>query len=116
MMEPTIEKACNAEIIFTQDEINRRIYEKREKFKRDRIAELNYAVNRAVERAVKRTEKRTAKRTEEKTIKREREKYLELEENRVINWCREGKSLEDILYFSSLPPERVKQLFAENHP
>ena len=96
MMEPTIEKACNAEIIFTQDEINRRIYEKREKFKRDRIAELNYAVKR--------------------TEKREREKYLKLEENRVINWCREGKSLEDILYFSSLPPERVKQLFAENHP
>ena len=112
MIEPTIEKACNAEIIFTQDEINRRIYEKREKFKRDRIAELNYAVNRAVKRAVK----RTAKRTEEKTIKREREKYLKLEENRVINWCKKGKSLEDILYFSSLPPERVKQLFAENRP
>ena len=100
MMEPTIEKACNAEIIFTQDEINRRIYEKREKFKRDRIAELNYAVNRAVKR----------------TEKQDQEKYLKLEENRVINWCREGKSLEDILYFSSFPPERVKQLFAENHP
>ncbi len=96
MMEPTIEKACNAEIIFTQDEINRRIYEKREKFKRDRIAELNYAVKR--------------------TKKREREKYLKLEENRVINWCKKGKFLEDILDFSSLPPERVKQLFAENHP
>ncbi len=108
MMEPTIEKACNAEIIFTQDEINRRIYEKREKFKRDRIAELNYAVNRAVERAVKRTAKRTEK--------QDREKYLKLEENRVINWCKKGKSLEDILDFSSLPPERVKQLFAENHP
>ena len=104
MIEPTIEKACNAEIIFTQDEINRRIYEKREKFKRDRIAELNYAVNRAV------------KRTEKRTEKREREKYLKLEENRVINWCKKGRSLEDILDFSSLPPERVKQLFAENRP
>lgn len=103
MIEPAIKKACNAEIIFTQDEINRRIYEKREKFQRDRIAEINYAVNQAVNQAVNRT------------VAEEREKYLQEEANRVINWIKKGKSLDDILDFSSLSSDRIHQLFDEYH-
>ena len=94
MIEPAIQKAFNAESIFTQDEINRRKYELREKNRRDRIAEMNYAI--------------------EEALNEEREKYAQEEENRVIRWIQKGKSLDDILDFSSLPPERVQQLFIEN--
>ena len=96
MLEPAIQKAFRAETIFTQDEINRRRYELREKNQRDRIAQINYAVKQAVTQ--------------------EREKYAQEEENRVVNWIKKGKSFDDIMDFTSLAPERVKQLFAENRP
>lgn len=94
MLEPAIKKAFDAEKIFTQDEINRRRYELREKSQRDRIAQINYAVNQAVIE--------------------EREKYAQEEENRVVKWIRKGKSFDDIMDFTSLTPERVQQLFDEN--
>ena len=31
----------------------------------------------------------------------------------VVRWIKKGKSLDDILDFSSLPPDRVQQLFTE---
>ena len=95
MLEPAIKKAFNAEKIFTQDEINRRRYELREKSQRDRIAQINYAVNQAVIE--------------------EREKYAQEEENRVVKWIKKGKSFDDIMDFTSLTPERVQQLFDKNH-
>ena len=94
MLEPAIKKAFDAEKIFTQDEINRRRYELREKSQRDRIAQINYAVNQAVIE--------------------EREKYVQEEENRVVKWIKKGKSFDDIMDFTSLTPERVQQLFDEN--
>ena len=96
MLEPAIQKAFKAETIFTQDEINRRRYELREKNQRDRVAQINYAVKQAV--------------TEE------REKYAQEEEKRVIRWIKKGKSFDDIIDFTSLTSERVQQLFAENRP
>ena len=96
MLEPAIKKAFEAEKIFTQDEINRRRYELREKSQRDRIAQINYAVNQAVIE--------------------EREKYAQEEENRVVKWIKKGKSFDDIMDFTSLTPERVQQLFDENRP
>ena len=96
MLEPAIKKAFDAEKIFTQDEINRRRYELREKSQRDRIAQINYAVNQAVIE--------------------EREKYAQEEENRVVKWIKKGKSFDDIMDFTSLTPERVQQLFDENRP
>ena len=99
MIEPAIEKACKAEVIFTQDEINRRKYELREKYQRDRIAEIDYAVNQAVTQAVT----------------QERQKYINEEENRVVKLIKKGKSFEDIMDFTSLPQERVQQLFDEQH-
>lgn len=95
MLEPAIKKAFEAEEIFTQDEINRRRYELREKSQRDRIAQINYAVNQA--------------------ITEEREKYIQEEEHRVVKWIKKGKSFGDIMDFTSLTPERVKQLFDKNH-
>lgn len=94
MAEPAIEKAFHAESVFTQDEINRRRYELREKSQRDRVAQMKYAIKEA--------------------LREEREKYVQEEENRVVRWIKKGKSLDDILDFSSLPPERVQQLFAEH--
>ena len=94
MLEPAIKKAFDAEKIFTQDEINRRRYELREKSQRDRIAQINYAVNQAVIE--------------------EREKYAQEEENRVVKWIKKGKSFNDIMDFTSLTPERVQQLFDKN--
>lgn len=94
MLEPAIKKTFDAEKIFTQDEINRRRYELREKSQRDRIAQINYAVNQAVIE--------------------EREKYAQEEENRVVKWIKKGKSFDDIMDFTSLTPERVQQLFDEN--
>ena len=91
MIEPAIEKACKAEVIFTQDEINRRKYDLHEKYQRDRIAEIDYAVN------------------------QERKKYLQEEENRVIRWIKKGKSFDDIMDFTFLPQERVQQLFEVNN-
>ena len=99
MIEPAIEKACKAEVIFTQDEINRRKYELREKYQRDRIAEIDYAVNQAVTQAVT----------------QEHQKYINEEENRVVKLIKKGKSFEDIMDFTSLPQERVQQLFDEQH-
>lgn len=96
MLEPAIKKAFEAETIFTQDEINRRRYELREKSQRDRIAQINYAVNQAVAQ--------------------EREKYVQEEESRVVKWIRKGKAFSDIMDFTSLTPERVQQLFDENRP
>lgn len=100
MLDPAIRKAFRAETIFTQDEINRRRYELREKNQRDRIAQINYAVKQAVTQAVI----------------EEREKYAQEEEKRVVNWIKKGKSFDDIMDFTSLAPERVQQLFAENRP
>lgn len=94
MLEPAIKKAFDAEKIFTQDEINRRRYELREKSQRDRIAQINYAVNQAV--------------------MEEREKHVQEEENRVVKWIRKGKSFDDIMDFTSLTPEHVQQLFDKN--
>ena len=94
MIEPAIEKALQAESLFTQDEINRRRYELREKNQRDRIAQMNYAIKEA--------------------RREELEKYALEEENRVIRWIKKGKSLDDILDFTLLPPERVQQLFSEH--
>ena len=94
MIDPAIQKAFNAETIFTQDEINRRRYELREKNQRDRIAQINYAVKQA--------------------LNEEREKYAQEEENRVVCWIKKGKSFDDILDFTSLPQERVQQLWDEN--
>ena len=94
MADPAIEKAFHAESLFTQDEINRRRYELREKNQRDRIAQMKYAIK-------------------EERKKWERQSAQE-EENRVVRWIIKGKSLDDILDFSSLPPERVHQLFAEH--
>ena len=94
MIEPAIKDAINAEIIFTQDEINRRRYELREKNQRDRIAQINYAVKQAV--------------TEE------RKKYAQEEEQRVIHLIKKGKSLDDIMDFTSLTSEHVKKLFNDN--
>ena len=94
MLEPAIQKAFKAENIFTQDEINRRKYELREKSQRDRVAQINYAVNQAVIE--------------------EREKYAQEEENRVVKWIKKGKSFDDIMDFTSLTPERVQQLFDKN--
>lgn len=94
MLEPAIQKAFRAESLFTQDEINRRRYELHEKNQRDRIAQIKYAINEA--------------------LKEEREKYVQEEENRVVRWIKKGKSLDDILDFSSLPHERVRQLFDEH--
>ena len=96
MLEPAIQKAFKAETLFTQDEINRRRYELREKNQRDRVAQINYAVKQAVNE--------------------EREKYAQEEEQRVISWIKKGKSFEDIMDFTSLTLERVQQLFAENRP
>lgn len=96
MLEPAIKKAFEAEEIFTQDEINRRRYELREKSQRDRIAQINYAVNQA--------------------ITEEREKYVQEEENRVVKWIKKGKSFDDIMDFTSLTSKRVQQLFDENRP
>ena len=45
MSEPTIRQALNAEVIFTQDQIKRRAYEKAEKARRDHIAIMNYAIS-----------------------------------------------------------------------
>lgn len=94
MVEPAIEKAFQAESLFTQDDINRRRYELREKNQRDRIAEMKYA------------------------IKEERKKWeqqsTQEEENRVVRWIKKGKSFDDIMDFTSLSQERVKQLFDEN--
>ena len=98
MIEPAIEKAFHAESLFTQDEINRRRYELREKNQRDRIAQMKYAIKQAL--------------TEERE-KWERQSAQE-EENRVIRLIKKGKSLDDILDFSSLPQERVQQLFDEH--
>ena len=94
MLEPAIQKAFRAETIFTPDEIHRRRSELWEKNQRDRIAQINYAV--------------------EQAITAEREKYFQEEEKRVVNWIKKGKSLDDIIDFTSLAPERVKQLWAEN--
>lgn len=96
MLEPAIKKAFEAETIFTQDEINRRRYELREKNQRDRIAQINYAVNQAVIE--------------------EREKHVQEEENRVVKWIKKGKTFADIMDFTSLTPERVQQLFDKNRP
>lgn len=96
MLEPAIKKAFEAETIFTQDEINRRRYELREKNQRDRIAQINYAVNQAVIE--------------------EREKHIQEEENRVVKWIKKGKAFDDIMDFTFLTPERVQQLFDKNHP
>lgn len=94
MLEPAIKKAFEAEAVFTQDEINRRRYELREKSQRDRIAQINYAVKQA--------------------ITEEREKYIQEEENRVVKWIKKGKSFGDIMDFTYLTSERVKQLFDKN--
>lgn len=98
MAEPAIEKAFLAESVFTQDEINRRRYELREKNQRDRIAQMKYAIKEALKEEREKME----------------QKYTQEEENRVVRWIKKGKSLDDILDFSSLPPERVQQLFAEH--
>ncbi|MBR6012595.1 MAG: hypothetical protein IK062_02270 [Selenomonadaceae bacterium] len=95
MVEPAIEKAFQAESLFTQDDINRRRYELREKNQRDRIAQMKYAVKEAVEEA----------------LHEERKKYAQEEENRVIRLIKKGKSFDDIMDFTSLPQERVLQLF-----
>ena len=87
--EPAIQKAFKAESLFTQDEINRRKYELREKYQRDRVAQINYAVKQALSQE---------------------------EEKRVISWIKKGKTLEDILDFTVLPQERVQQLWNENQP
>ena len=100
MLEPAIQKAFRAETIFTQDEINRRRYELREKNQRDRIAQINYAVKQAVTQAVI----------------EEREKYAQEEEKRVVSWIKKGKAFDDIMDFTSFTPERVQQLFDENCP
>ena len=94
MLEPAIKKAFEAETIFTQDEINRRRYELREKNQHDRIAQINYAVNQAV--------------------MEEREKHVQEEENRVVKWIKKGKAFDDIMDFTFLTPEYVKQLFDKN--
>ena len=47
MSEPMIRQALNAEVIFTEDQIKRRAYEKAEKAHRDHIAILNYAVSKS---------------------------------------------------------------------
>ena len=65
----------------------------REKNRRDRIAQMKYAI--------------------EETLNEEREKYAQEEENRVIRWIQKGKSLDDILDFTNLSEERVQQLFIE---
>ena len=114
IIEPAIEKACKAEVIFSQDEINRRKYELREKYQRDRIAEIDYAVNQAVTQAV------TQVRAEEnekmnQAISAIEEKYIKEEEDRVVKLIKKGKSFEDIMDFTSLPQERVQQLFDEHH-
>ena len=98
MAEPAIEKAFHAESVFTQDEINRRRYELREKNQRDRIAQMKYAIKEALKEEREKME----------------QKYTQEEENRVVRWIKKGKSLDDILDFSSLPPERIHQLFAEH--
>ena len=100
MLEPAIQKAFKAETIFTQDEINRRKYELREKSQRDHVAQINYAIKQAVAQAV----------TEE------REKYAQEEESRVVSWIKKGKSFDDIMDFTLLTPERVQQLFDETRP
>ena len=94
MIDPAIQKAFHAESLFTQDEINRRRYELREKNQRDRVAEINYAVKQA--------------------LTEEREKHIQEEEKRVISWIKKGKSLEDILDFTFLSQERVQQLLIEH--
>lgn len=100
MLEPAIQKAFKAETIFTQDEINRRKYELREKSQRDHVAQINYAIKQAVAQAV----------TEE------REKDVQEEESRVVSWIKKGKSFDDIMDFTLLTPERVQQLFDETRP
>ena len=94
MVEPAIQKAFQAESLFTQDDINRRHYELREKNQRDRIAEMKYA------------------------IKEERKKWeqqsAQKEENRVVHWIKKGKSFDEIMDFTSLSQERVRQLFNEH--
>ena len=67
-----------------------------QRYKVLRIAQINYAVKQAL------TERE--------------QKYAQEEENRIISLIKKGKSLEDILDFSVLPPERVQQLWDENHP
>ena len=89
MVEPAIQKAFKAESLFTQDEINRRKYELHEKYQRNRIDQIEYAVKQALSQE---------------------------EEKSVIRWIKKGKTLEDILDFSSLPSERVQQLWDENQP
>ena len=94
LIDPAIQKAFKAENIFTQDEINLRRYELREKNQRDRFAEINCAIKEA--------------------LKEERKKYIQEEENRVVRLIKKGKSLDNIMDFTSLSKERVQQLFDEN--
>lgn len=84
----------NSKIIFTEEEIERRKFELREKNRRDRVAIINYTVKQAL--------------TEQE------QKYAQEEENRIISLIKKGKSLEDIMDFFSISKERIQQILDKN--
>ena len=60
MSEPTIRQALNAEVVFTQDQIKRRAYEKAEKARRDHIAIMNYAISQGMAKGMAKGEAKGA--------------------------------------------------------
>lgn len=52
MQEPMIQEALGAECIFTQDEINRRAYELKEKAERDYQGQMMYATKQGIEQGI----------------------------------------------------------------
>ena len=57
MQEPMIKEALNAENIFTQDEINRRAYDLKEKAERDYRGQMMYATKQGVTQGVDKMKK-----------------------------------------------------------
>ena len=83
MSEPMIRQALNAETIFSTDRVKRRAYEKAEKARRDRIAELDYAMEKGMEKGM---------------------------ENVARAMLQRGMRLEEVAEISKLPVEHLKTL------
>ena len=94
MSEADIQNNSELKITFTQEEIEHRKCELREKNRRDKVAIIEYVVKQAIEE--------------------EREKYTQAEKKRVVRLIEKGKSLEDIMGFFAISKEHIQQILDEH--
>jgi predicted transposase/invertase (TIGR01784 family) len=94
MGEPMIKQALDAEVVFTKDQIQRRAYEKAEKFRRDHTAEIHYALSEGMAKGM---------------AKGKAEGFLQIARNMML------KGFDDttIQELSGLTAEQLHQLHAE---